>query len=70
MGWKLTKPTKSMISFKEQSPAEKQNKYSHNPSKFQNQFPKKARIKGENLRFFGVFYEVFYTRDGICESEK
>ena len=33
---KLTKPEKSMISFKEQSPAEKQNKYSYNHSKFQN----------------------------------
>ena len=28
---KLTKPTKSRFSFKEQNPAEKQIKYSHNP---------------------------------------
>ena len=35
-GWETHKPTKSRFTFKEQSPAEKQNKNSHNPSKFQN----------------------------------
>ena len=58
-----------MIYFKEQSPAEKQNKYSHNPSKSQKQFPKNARIKNENLHFFLVFYSLFYMRDEIWGSE-
>lgn len=58
-----------MISFKEQSPAEKQNKYSHNASKFQNQFPKNARFQSENLRFFVVVYVLFYARDGIWGSD-
>ena len=66
---KLTTPVKSRFSFKEQSPAEKQNKYSHNPSKFQNQFPKNAWILSENLRFFVVVYGIFDARDGLWGSE-
>ena len=58
-----------MISFEEQSPAEKQNKYSHNSSKSQNQFPKNARISNKNLRFFVVVYGLFDARDGIWGSE-
>lgn len=58
-----------MISFKEQSPAEKQNKYSHNPSKYQNQFPKNARNSNENLHFFVVIYSLFDVRDGIGGGE-
>lgn len=57
-----------MISFKEQSPAEKQNKYSHNPSKAKNKFPKNARISNENLHFFVAFYSLFYVRDGFWGS--
>ena len=58
-----------MISFKEQSPAEKQNKYSYNPSKTQNQFPRNARISNEILQFFLVFYGIFDARDGLWGSE-
>ncbi len=58
-----------MISFKEQSPAEKQNKYYYTPTKSQNQFPKNARILNKNLQFFVVFSILFYARDGIWGSE-
>ncbi len=57
-----------MFSFEEQSPTEKQNKYFHNLSKTQNQFPKNARFQSENLLFFGVFYGAFDVRDGIWGS--
>ncbi len=65
---KVLPEIKYSLSLKEQSPTEKQNKYSHNPSKSQNQIPKNARIKNENLRFFVVVYSLFYTRDGMWGS--
>lgn len=62
---KLTKHTKSMIYFNEQTPAEKQNKYYYTPQKSRTNSLKTPEFKTKIYTFYGWFMSFLVRVMGL-----